>query len=150
MRRVKITGAPGSVNPLPKAPNVALPCTWQDCETIVLRKLGRKRCELHKRSRREQSADFPEWRLGFSDSTGYAYLSRTVNGRTERVAAHRMIMEHKIGRTLLSGENVHHINGVKNDNRPENLELWSTSQPYGQRVIDKVAWAHTILDLYEN
>ena len=34
------------------------------------------------------------------------------------------------------------------DNRLENLELWSTSQPKGQRVVDKLKWAHEIIALY--
>ena len=58
-------------------------------------------------------------------------------------------MERIIGRPLLGRETVHHLNGVRDDNRPENLELWSTSQPYGQRVSDKVKWAREILALYE-
>ena len=48
-------------------------------------------------------------------------------------------MEQILGRYLLHEENVHHINGVRDDNRPENLELWNTSQPSGQRVAEQGA-----------
>lgn len=52
-------------------------------------------------------------------------------GRRSRIREHRLVMEGVIGRKLSREETVHHINGVRDDNRIENLELWSSSHPPG-------------------
>lgn len=57
-------------------------------------------------------------------------------------------MSSTLGRPLREDENVHHKNGNRSDNRPSNLELWSTWQPAGQRIEDKVAWAVELLRFY--
>jgi len=58
-------------------------------------------------------------------------------------------MEQILGRELLETEQVHHRNRIRDDNRPENLELWTTAQPPGARVKDLLKWAKELIALYE-
>lgn len=116
---------------------------------------GLSYCKLHyDRHKRGYPLDAPHWAQHKGEwgkwykSRGYVTRNRRINGVTEVQLQHRLVMSEHLGRDLEPHENVHHINGVKDDNRLENLELWSTSQPKGQRVKDKVNWAKSILKLY--
>jgi len=86
------------------------------------------------------------WHNGYIKLFKPLHPSSTTKGH---ILEHRFVMEETLGRSLTSTENVHHINGIRSDNRPENLELWVTSQPKGQRPIDLVEWAREILQTYE-
>jgi hypothetical protein len=92
------------------------------------------------------------WRGGRTrHKAGYVMVwapSHPRSGKGQYVFEHILVMEELLGRRLLPDESVHHRNGVRDDNRPENLELWTRPQPTGIRVADAIAWAREILVRY--
>lgn len=101
-----------------------------------------KECAYAMQGERQTGENNPVWNGGkFSLVTGYVKVKvgkdhpmADDNGYTMQ---HRLVMSQILGRPLGDGEHVHHKNGDRADNRPENLELWSgRKDPAGQRQLD--------------
>lgn len=90
------------------------------------------------------------WKGGVTRQSGYIRVNGpNINGKYPgRKMQHTLVMESFLGRKLLKGETVHHKNGIRHDNRIENLELWASRHSRGQRVSDLVKWALALLKRY--
>jgi len=89
------------------------------------------------------------WRKVAAKNSRYASINKPEGFRIVRpdgytavkkdgsmIPEHRVVMEKTLGRPLIKGESVHHKNGIRSDNRPENLELWVGRIRHGQRASD--------------
>jgi len=128
-------------------------CEWGSCEKPAKGRVGAKGpalCGMHY-SRRLNGWDMdkPKRRglpLGTKRITTQGYrLIKTKRGWERE---HRVVMARLLGRDLYRHETVHHRNGLRADNRPENLELYSSNHGPGQRVRDQLEWAREIIREY--
>jgi hypothetical protein len=114
------------------------PCVIEGC--ITGRRLGMKHCDMHySRIRRYGDPGGAASKIGPRGGGSLkqdGYHVTKVDGR--QVGTHRLVMEQRLGRKLHPWETVHHKNGRRAWNDPDNLELWAKAQPYGQRVTDLI------------
>lgn len=109
-------------------------------------KEARQRCCSRSCARRYENVHYfggrgRGWKGGRSrHATGYILIWAPNHPRartTPYVFEHILVMEKMLGRRLESHERVHHRNGRRDDNRPENLELWRMKHdPKGVRASD--------------
>lgn len=96
-------------------------------------------------SRRPSGSRHGNWSGGrITTGDGYVIVMLEKNdplaemrSRGGYVREHRLVMARSLGRVLARNETVHHINGKRDDNRIENLELWHSRHPRGERVAEQ-------------
>lgn len=94
----------------------------------------------------------PRWKGGRNKTgDGYIQLWNPKHPNSDpygRVLEHTVVMSEMIGRPLKDSEFVHHKNGIRDDNRPENLELWTKNHPHGVRVEDLLEFCRQYIEEY--
>jgi len=101
----------------------------------TIRSCGCLRTEINKR----RGPQCHNWKGGRTiDDNGYVRIYCREHPNVDSkgyVREHSLVMEKHLGRYLLSGETIHHKNGIRRDNRIENLELrLRNHHPSGQSV----------------
>ena len=96
---------------------------------------GRRLSEQHKKKCARPMSLNGRWNGGkFVDAEGYILVKRPDHPAARKsgyVLEHRLVAEQKLGRRLLRDEVVHHINGDKQDNVPENIIVTIQSEHVG-------------------
>ncbi len=102
---------------------------------------GRILTEEHKKKLRGRNGlKNHMWKGGRTKSRGYVYIfspNHPNKNNRDYVFEHRLVMEKYLGRYLTKEEVVHHINGIRDDNKIKNLQLMTNSEHIKLHQKDK-------------
>ena len=159
---VKCSKCLGSVQPRGSSKTICQPCYrkihLRNIPSWYIRQLEKSNREKREAVRIKRGVDLSIPRVigkkgeGHLTKAGYRSIIvdkyKSENNPKGRVYEHVYVMSEYLGRRLRDKETVHHKNGIRDDNRLENLELWNQSHTPGQRVDDKIEWAKQFLTEY--
>ena len=81
---------------------------------------------------------------GYIDNSGYKIIYNMTHPnsmKSGKILEHVLIMSNHLSRAIRKDESIHHKNGIRHDNRIENLELRCSHHGRGQTVEDIIEWA---------
>lgn len=122
--------------------------------TGTLRDGGSKSCGCltKDKARQRHGPLHSQYTNGRTNKEGYVLLSDKRDhpnaNKRGRILEHTFVMSEYLGRPIMPGETIHHKNGVRDDNRIENLELRSHQHGMGARVSDMVEFCTDYLRRY--
>ncbi len=108
-------------------------------------------CLSREVARARNGANHPQYKNGRTNKDGYVLLTDRAHPNSNkrgRLLEHTAVMSKHLGRPILTGETVHHKNGIRDDNRIENLELRSHQHGKGAKVSDMVEFCMNYLRRY--
>lgn len=151
-RRLRERGKVGPVGTTRKKRDQSRVCSVPGCERSDL--AAHELCSMHYWRWRKTGDVGPAGKMigsGSINPAGYRVLHRPQHpnaGKHGNILEHVVVMSEFLGRPLRKGETVHHKNGIRHQNDPDNLELWCKNHPSGQRVSDLIEWAIEFLKAY--